>query len=320
MTIDDLGLRPSRLQLADPARDDTAGRSRSADACPGARDAGEGCRACTRAYASEMPRCGGISIETPQGPLKLSAMRFNLENGKVSEFAIEGLDGRTPARTRQARTLCAQIPRHRQPDANVGAVRKTRRKQPSPDKAIGMIALIEGAELKGLVAPFKNTGKPVNIDTFSLDWGQFVGPIPSKARLTMKMSAPLDASDPGQRCWLRAAWTGRGRPRSRRGLDGNLRRIRAGEPVAFELSGLLKASARVSLANVPREVFSVDPTKAMAAAAHLEAGATNSRLRDTGGIDLLVAQQARTQNVSRDEARRAIVDGIRSGSETSRGS
>ena len=73
-----------------------------------------------------------------------------------------------------------------------------------------MIALIEGVELKGLMAPFKNTGKPVNIDTFSLDWGQFVGPIPSKARLTMKMSAPLDASDPGtEGAGCGRAWTGR---------------------------------------------------------------------------------------------------------------
>ena len=62
--------------------------------------------------------------------------------------------------------------------------------QPSPDQALGMIPLLEGVEIKGLVAPFKDTGKPVNIDIFNLDWGQFVGPIPSKARLTAKMSAP----------------------------------------------------------------------------------------------------------------------------------
>ena len=48
------------------------------------------------------------------------------------------------------------------------------------------------------MAPFKDTGKPVNIDTFGLDWGQFVGPIPSKVRLTTKMSAPLDANDPAR--------------------------------------------------------------------------------------------------------------------------
>ena len=40
-----------------------------------------------------------------------------------------------------------------------------------------MLALLEGVELKNLVAPYKNTGKPVGIDTVDLNWGQFVGPI-----------------------------------------------------------------------------------------------------------------------------------------------
>ena len=313
MTIDDLGLRPSRLQL--PALLAMIPPVGAAPPTPAqAREMLEKAAGLYEGIRIGNAEMRGISIETPQGPLKLSAMRFNLENGKVSEFAIEGLDGRTP----QGPVKLGRFALKSLDIANLmrmSALFANPAQQPSPDKAIGMIALIEGAELKGLVAPFKNTGKPVNIDTFSLDWGQFVGPIPSKARLTMKMSAPLDASDPGQKVLvaggldraavdldLGAAWTE---------TSGAF----ALEPVAFELSGLLKASARVSLANVPREVFSVDPAKAMAAAAHLEAGAIELTVRDTGGIDLLVAQQARTQNVSRDAARRAIVDGIRSGSE-----
>src|SRR5258706_14001357 len=109
-----------------------------------------------------------------------------------------------------------------------------------------MIRLIAGAELKGFVAPFKDTGKPLNIDTFGLDWGQFVGPIPSKARLTGKMSAPLDVSDPGQRMLvaagldtapidldLGAVWTEPARPF-------------ASEPQGHEPGGGLKAPGRVA--------------------------------------------------------------------------
>ena len=32
----------------------------------------------------------------PEGPFKFAAMRFNLENGKIGEFAVEGLDARSP--------------------------------------------------------------------------------------------------------------------------------------------------------------------------------------------------------------------------------
>ena len=49
-----------------------------------------------RASGSELPRCAAFPMDTPEGPVKLAAIRFNLENGKIGEFAIEALDGRTP--------------------------------------------------------------------------------------------------------------------------------------------------------------------------------------------------------------------------------
>ena len=178
-----------------------------------------------------------------------------------------------------------------------------------------MLPLIEGVELKGSPRPSRTPAGRSTIDAFNLDWGQFIGPIPSKSRLALKMAAPLDASDPGQKVLvaagldkaaidldLGAAWT-------------EASRAFALEPVTLELGGVLKASLRVSLANVPRGVFSPNAVQAAAQAAQIEAGTMELTLRDTGGIDVAVAQYARTQNVSRDAARRAIVEGIRSGSE-----
>jgi hypothetical protein len=37
----------------------------------------------------------GLSVETPEGPFKLSALRLNLESGKIGEFVFDGLDART---------------------------------------------------------------------------------------------------------------------------------------------------------------------------------------------------------------------------------
>ena len=67
------------------------------------------------------------------------------------------------------------------------------------------------------------------------------------------------------------------------------------EPVALELGGLLKATARVSLANVPRGVFSLNPVQATSMAAQIEAGTLELALRDIGAVDLAVAQYARAQ-------------------------
>jgi hypothetical protein len=83
------------------------------------------------------------------------------------------------------------------------------------------------------------------------------------------------------------------------------------EPVTIEVGGLLKASARLSLANVPRGVFTPDPLRAMAMAAQIEAGTIEIVLRDIGSVDLAVGQFARTQNVTPDAARRVIVQSIR---------
>jgi hypothetical protein len=175
--------------------------------------------------------------------------------------------------------------------------------------------MIEGVEIKDVIAIFKGTDKLGKIDTASLDWGQFIGPIPSKARLVVKMFSPLDATDPQQKMLiavgldklaidldLGAGWT-------------EASTTFALEPVSLEIGGVLKASARVSLANVPKTLFTADPAQAMAAAAQLEAGTIELTLRDTGGIDLTVAQQARAQNVSREAARSAIAEGIRASGE-----
>jgi hypothetical protein len=251
-------------------------------------------------------------MQTPQGPIKLSTMRFNFENGKIGELAFAGLDAHAPngpVKLERFALKAMDI---------AGLMRMAAQfagQKPSPDQLAGLLALLEGVEVKGLVAPFKNTGKPVTIDTFDLNWGQFVGPIPSKLRLTSKMSTPLDPSDPksvplvaaglsmlAANCDIDAAWT-------------EASRAFVLDAPAFDIDGIAKASARVSLANVPRQIFSLDPQQATAMAAQIEAGTLEFTLRDIGGGDIAIAQYARAQNVSREAARSNIVDNIRASGE-----
>jgi hypothetical protein len=312
-TVDDVAMRPSRLQLpALMAMTPPTGATPPTPAQVRAMlDKAAGVYEGVRIGNAEMR---GLSMETPQGPFKLAAMRFNLENGKIGEFAFEGLDAHSPnGPVKVGRFALKSID-----IANLmrmSALFLNPSQQPPPDKVLGMIPLIEGVEVKGFAAPYKSTGKPINIDTFNLNWGQFIGPIPSKARLTVRMSSPLDVTDFGQQA-LVAAGVNILRIDSDVGATWTeTSRTFALEPVTLDLGGIAKASARVSLANVPREVFSPNAVQAAAMAGQIEAGTIELSLRDTGGVDLLVAQQARTQNVSRDAARRAIVDSIRAGSE-----
>jgi hypothetical protein len=308
MTIDDVGLRPSRMQLPDLL----ALMPPPGAAPPSPAQARALLEKVARVY--EGIRIGnaemrGFAIETPEGPVKLSALRFNLENGKVKEFAIEGLDGRMP----QGPVKVGRFALKALDISNLlrmSALYSNVLQPPPPDQALGMLALIEGVELKGLAAPFKSTGKAVTVDTFNLDWGQFIGPIPSKLRVVLKASAPLDAGDPAQNALVTA-----GLDKLTVDLDlganwTEASRLYALEPVKLDLGGIAKASARVLFANVPRGAFTPNAAQAAAMAGQIEAGVIELALSDVGGVDLLVTQQARTQGISRADARRDIVDGI----------
>jgi hypothetical protein len=312
MSLDDISGRPSRLQLPSlltlmPPAGATPTPTQAREIMEKMSGLYEGIRIGTA-------QMRGISVDTPEGPLKLAAVRFNLENGKVGEFAIEAVDGRTPKGP-------VKVGRFALKAFDVaGLLRKVAQfsstgQAPSPDVALGLIPLIEGVELKGLAAPFKDTGKPINIDAFTLDWGQFVGPIPSKTRLTVKMSGPLDARDAVQKVLVAS-----GLDRAAIDFDLGTAWTEASgafvfDPVALEIGGLVKASARVSLANVPKTIFSVDPARTMIAATQLEAGAIELTVRDTGGVDLAFAHYARTLGISRDAARQSLLDELRAGGE-----
>jgi hypothetical protein len=312
MTIDDVGLRPSRMQLQELLAMMPPG---------GAAPAPAETRALIEKVAKvyEGLRIGnaemrGFSVTTPDGPVKLSAMRFNLDNGKVKEFALEGVDGRTP----QGPVKVGRFALKSLDVANLlrlVALYSNLSQPPPPDQALGMFPLIAGVELRGLAVPFMDTGKPVTVDTFRLDWGQFIGPIPSRLRLALKMVAPLDARDPSEKVLVAAGL-------DKVAVDLNLgatwsqaSRVFALDPVTLDLGGIAKASAQVSLANVPRGVFTTNAVQAAAVAGQIEIGIIELKVSDAGGVDLLVAQQARDQNVSRGAARRNIVDGIWSATE-----
>jgi hypothetical protein len=316
ITIDDVGLRPSRLQFPQlMAMIQSAPPPGTTPTPAQRRDMLEKIAGIYEGLRIGNAEIRGLAVGAPEGPVKLAALRLNLENGKIGEFALEGLDARSPkgpvkvGRFALKSLDVANLLRMSSQFSNPA-------QKPSPDQVLGLFLLLEGAEIKDLVAPYKDSTAPVNIENLSLNWGQFVGPIPSKAHLAAKMSGPIDLTDPGFKMLvaagmrsvainfdLGAAWN-----------EGS--RAFVLEPVMIELGGVLTASARISLANVPREVFSTNPQQAAVMAAQIEAGTVEIALRDTGGIDLAVAQYARTQQVSLDAARSTIIESIKARSTT----
>lgn len=248
---------------------------------------------------------GKTSIGTPQGTGKINAIRY-----RQGEFAIEGIDAPSPQG--QFKMERFALKSFSMPSLMRWASGLTNPGQPPPpDQMMGLFRVLEGAEIKGVVAPFKNTRQLVTIDTISLNWGQLIGSIPSKASLVVKLVTPTDPSNPAQRPLIMA-----GVDRLAIDLDlGAAWTESSGAfalaPATLDLGNLAKAQARFALANVPRGMFTTDPAQAMGQAAQVETGVFELSLRDSGIVDLVVAQFSRMQNVSRDAARSAIVEMIR---------
>ena len=238
----------------------------------------------------------------------LAAIRLGkLENGKLAEFALEGLDARAP----QGPVKVGRFALKSLDMANlmrVSAQFVDRRAAIPPRISSPRCCCCSKAPRSAnLVAPYKNTGQPVSIDTLNL----VVGPVrrtdpdarahhaenvrpggPAPIRTRSRLLAAAGMTSATINFDLGAAWT-EGTKRLRARADDARNRQRA------------HRGARASLGNVPREMFSINPLQAAIMAAQIEAGPLEIALRDTGGVDLAVAQYARTQNVSREAARSA---------------
>jgi hypothetical protein len=305
-TIDDVGLRPSKLQMpaimalmAQPA---TPSPAQLRDLTEKAADLYQG----LNVGNLEMR---GVSVTTPEGPLKIAAVRMDMLDGKAN-FAVEGVDGKSPRGP-------IKLGRFALKSFDMAGFMRTAgtfadpAQKPAAAQALELLKALGGAELRDFVGPYKSSNKQVKIDNISLDWGQFVGPIPTKLHLVAKLNSPIDASNPALLPLLAAGIDSAA-------LDADLGAgwtesagTFALSPVKLDIGNILNATASVSLAHVPRELFTTDPQAAMIQAAQVEAAGLELTLHDLGGVDLLIAQFARMQTVSRDAARAAVIASVK---------
>ncbi|MGM4870144.1 hypothetical protein AB7645_02810 [Bradyrhizobium sp. 956_D2_N1_5] len=302
--IEDIAVQPSKFRLADVLA--ALPQDQSAPQTPAqARELLEKLAGVYEGVRIGKAEMGKTSIGTPQGTAKINAVRY-----REGEFAVEGVDTPSPQGQFKMERFALKsfsitnLMRWAAGLSNPGQA-------PSPDQMLGLFRVLEGAEIKGVVSPYKNTRQLITVDTISLNWGQLIGSIPSKANLVVKMVTPTDPSNPAQRPLimagvdklaidldLGAAWTE---------SSGAF----ALAPATIDLGNLAKAQARFALTNVPRGLFTTDPAQAMGQAAQVETGTIELSLRDSGVVDLVVAQFSRMQNVSRDAARSTIAEMIR---------
>jgi hypothetical protein len=306
VVADDFAIQPSRLQL--PALMAMLPQAGTTPSPAQAREILQKVAGLYEGFRLGNFEVSDISIDTPQGPAKLAAFRFNMDRGK-SDIAIEGLDARTP----QGPFKAGHFALNGIDLVKLLSLSATTApgQTPPAEQALALLQLVQGAEVKDLLAPSREANKPVSIESLNISWGAFVGPIPTQAHFSAKGTIPIAASDTNLRPLLAAGM------QSTR-IDANLGAgwtetsgAIALDPATLEIAGLAKAQARLSLTNVPRALFA-DPQQAATAAAEIDTGAIEFTLRDLGSVDILVNQYARNQNLDHNAARSALLDTIKS--------
>lgn len=305
IVADDFAVQPSRLQL--PALIAALPQAGATPSPAQARDMLEKVARLYEGFRLGNFEISGISIDTPQGPAKLATFRLNMDRGK-SDFAVDRLDARTPQGPLKAGHLALK---------GIDLVKLMRLsatmtpgQKPPPELALVLFQLVQGAEVKDLVAPSKEANKPLNIDSLDIGWGQFVGPIPTQTHLAARMNIPIPAGDPRLQPLLAA-----GIQSTRIAADLGAGWTEASgaialEPATLEIAGLAKAEVHLSLVDVPRALFA-NPQQAATTAAQIDTGAIAFTLHDLGGVDVLVGQYSRSHNLSHDAARSAVLDAIK---------
>ena len=312
ITLDEIGVRPSKFSVINfLALADSAPK-------PGTPPSPAQMRMMMDqvAYMYEGIRIGKFEMRgfngrmAPDTNFKVAAIRLNgLENGRLAEFAMEGMDGQSPQKEPVHIGRFAfkgiQIANLVRQSAQMGDMGHP----PSPDQALGLLALLEGIEIRDVDA--KSGQQTIKIENFQLSWSQFVGPIPTVVRLLAKTSVPSSLADSGMGGLLADA----GLPTVSTNIDLGVTWTEATNTLAIspgiiELENMFSFSATVSVLNVPRSMFSIDPAIAMIAAEQLEAGPIQLTLRDTGGVTTALARYAKSKNLSVDDARKEIIASV----------
>jgi len=256
----------------------------------------------------------GLQVDAPRDGIKIASVALNgFDEGRLAEVVIEGLKGQTPAREPLAigrvalrgfhianllRTTSAQM-------ASVGL----RTAGPNP---LAMLGLIEGVELRDVAVPDPKTGRPIRFDALDASWGRLVGGIPSEARISARMSGPVDPGD--SEAFMRAL-AARGIAALAASVDLGVRWKEAEQsvvlaPATMEIRDVVELSVKGSLGNVPREMLSTDIVKVIGGAPLVEAGPIELTVRDLGIVDLAAAQLGQAKGADAAAGRALLVEAL----------
>ena len=268
----------------------------------------------TAATIYEGIRFGGVEMRgmkvTVSGheDFRIGAVRMTgFENGRLADLSVTDLDGQTwqnqPVRIGRFALRGLGVSELMRSMARLG----TGGRDPSPDQMMALLHCLEGVEFANLTAP--TAFKPIVIDSARISWGEFAGAVPTRVEAALRITGPVRREDGEFSRGLADA----GMMTATIDAAAALRWREAGgvlvlQPVTVDVAGVGALELKAALAGVPRSALTLDATTSLMAMAAAEAGPVEFTVTDRGGVDLAVADVARTRNLSPDEARRTMTE------------
>lgn len=227
-------------------------------------------------------RLARLAIENASGPSE-GAAPFSLES-----FTIKGLSP-LPILSAAARGAAPEG-------------------QSDIDNILSVLRSIEGIEVKGLVSAAPDSSI-LRLDALALDWGAFIGVVPTRLALRMDgLTLPLAAADQAGL----APFGSLGLDKVTLGTDMALAydpatRTIALAPGSVSMAQAFSADVGFSLGQVAPAAFE-DPIAALAAARQITVGALNLKLVDHGLVDLMLKIRAELDNTTPEAVRAELSD------------
>jgi hypothetical protein len=311
VTIDDLDVsRPADWQRLRTVAQAASGPQQSApqakDLLPAGAQALEG----TRFARLEMH---GIRFSDAAKGFEIGSARLDrLADGRLAEVTLRDVSSVSP----QGKVTCGRVTL-KQIDV-AGLLRKSAQlsgtnRPPTPEEIGALASILQGVEMDDVVVPDARPGRPpgtmIHLLSLQLSWGQFVGTLPTTAHYVAKAEMPIGNETGDAFNALRAA----GFNSLMLGFDvgstwTEQTRTFALSPGAFQVDNLFSASLALSIGNFSPDLLINDPAKMAPAVAALEAGPIELSFRDSGLLDLVTAQVAKSQGISVSAARSKAID------------
>ncbi|WP_127092134.1 hypothetical protein [Aquabacter cavernae] len=255
----------------------------------------------------------GVSVTEPTGKASVGLMRLTgQKDARLDRFDMEALTGQVEGEKPFSLDRLSLRGLNLLPVLELSARAPADEAAPTLDSALALFRALEGVEIAGLRAFMADSDAPVAIGAMKLDWGQFIGLVPTRFSFSGSgITGPISDADGPPFSYLAAA----GAKDATLGFDTVLAFDPAAQtlrlsPASTRIETALAVDFDITLTKVRPEAFE-DPIAALTAAQQIAVGPAKLVVTNLGIADVILKERATQANTTPEALRAETVAQIR---------